>query len=210
MRVLGILYIGFVFSLFPAEPRLDSLLKSVENRYNRAQSLKLTFTETLTASRRPQQTESGVLTLRKPGRMRWDYAKPAGKVFVSDGKRTSFYDPETNQVKITGVKETEDMRAPLAFLLGKLNFYKEFRTFNLRTDGDGTWISADPNSDSLPYARVEFLIAEDAHIRRLRVFGQDRSILEFRFENEQLNVPVDSKLFDYRAPVTAQILEGDK
>ena len=161
-------------------------------------------------ARRPGQTESGVLTLRKPGRMRWDYAKPAGKVFVSNGKRTSFYDPETNQVEVTGVKETEDMRAPLAFLLGKLNFYKEFRAFTLRADPEGTWIAADPNTDSLPYSRVEFLVAEDACIRKLRVFGQDRSILEFRFENEQLNVPVELKVFDYRAPVTAQVVEGDK
>ena len=26
------------------------------------------------------------LTLRKPGRMRWDYQQPPGKLFVSDGK----------------------------------------------------------------------------------------------------------------------------
>ena len=195
MRVLGILFFSVALSVFPAEPRLDTLLKSVETRYNRAQSLKLNFTETLTAARRPGQTESGILTLRKPGRMRWDYATPAGKVFVSDGKRTSFYNPETNQVEVSGVKDTEDMRAPLAFLLGKLNFYKEFRAFTLRPDPAGTWITADPNSDSLPYTRVEFLVAPDAHIERLRVYAQDRSVLEFHFEHEQLNVAVDPKIF---------------
>ncbi len=210
MRALGILFFGTVLSSFPAESRLDVLLKAVENHYNRAQSLKLDFTETLTAARRPGQTESGTLTLRKPGRMRWDYATPAGKVFVSDGKRTSFYNPETNQVEVTGVKDTEDMRAPLAFLLGKLNFYKEFRAFTLRPDPAGTWITADPNSDSLPYARVEFLVAPDSHIDRLRIFAQDRSVLEFHFEHERLNIPVDTKIFEYRVPITAQILEGDK
>lgn len=142
--------------------------------------------------------------------MRWDYSNPAGKVFVSDGKRTWFYDPEANQVEVSGLKETEDMRAPLAFLLGKLNFYKEFRAFNLRTDSQGTWIAADPNSDSLPYSRVEFLIGSDAHIERLRVFGQDRSVLDFQFTQERLNGPVELSVFNYRAPPTAQIVEGDK
>ena len=209
---MRLLQIGFVSATLcaAAEPRLNPLLKSVETRYNSAQSLKLDFVETYTAPRRPQQVESGVLTLRKPGRMRWDYTKPAGKVFVSDGKRVSLYDPETNQVEVSGLKETEDMRAPLAFLLGKLNFYKEFRSFQLRTDGDGTWILAEPNSDTLPYSRVEFLVAPDAHIRRIKVFGADRSVLDFQFAQERLNVAVDSKFFDYRAPVTAQILEGDK
>ncbi len=210
MRRFGILFFGFVLSISAAEPRLENLLKSVENRYNHAQSLKLNFTETWTAARTPDRTETGVLTLRKPGRMRWDYSNPVGKVFVSDGKRTSFYDPEANQVEVSGVKETEDMRAPLAFLLGKLNFYKEFRSFNLRTDTQGTWIAADPNSDSLPYSRVEFLIGADAHIERLRVFGQDRSVLDFHFTQERLNVPVEPGIFNYRAPLTAQIVEGDK
>lgn len=210
MRRLGI---GFVFAFLSvgAEPRLDSLLKGVETRYNKAQTLTLEFEETLIAQRRPEQKESGTLTLRKPGKMRWDYSKPAGKVFVSDGKRISLYDPEQNQVEVTGVKDTEDMRAPLAFLLGKLNFYKEFRAFTLRPDPDGTWIQAEPNNQSLPYSRVEFLVAADNHILRLKVFGQDRSVLDFRFTQEKLNVPVDAKIFDYRVPVTAQILtEGEK
>ena len=194
-----------------AEPRLDALLKAVETRYNRAQSLKLNFEETFTAQRRPERKESGTLSLRKPGKMRWDYAKPAGKVFVSDGKRVSLYNPETNQVEVTGLKDTEDMRAPLAFLLGKLNFYKEFRKFSLRDDPEGTWISADPNSDTLPYSRVDFLATVDGRIRRLKIFAQDHSVLEFRFDQEQLNIPVDSKIFEYRVPITAQVLtEGEK
>lgn len=211
MRLLGIGFV-FAFSCCAAEPRLDSLLKAVENRYNRAQSLTLSFEETYVSPRRPRQTETGTLALRKPGRMRWDYTKPAGKVFVSNGKRVSLYDPETNQVEVTGVKETEDMRAPLAFLLGKLNFYKEFRKFTLREDPEGVWISAEPESDNLPYSRVEFLVAAaEGRIKQLKVFSQDRSVVEFRFEQEKLNVPVDLKLFEYRVPITAQVLtEGEK
>ena len=69
---------------------LDRLLKTVENRYNHAQSIQLDFSETYAAHHRPAQTESGVLYLRKPGRMRWEYSSPAGKVFLSDGKERVF------------------------------------------------------------------------------------------------------------------------
>ena len=198
------------FSSFAAEPRLEPLLKAVETHYNRAQSLSLNFTETLTAQRRPAQTESGTLTLRKPGRMFWRYDKPAGKVFVSDGKRVTLYNPENNQVEVSGLKDTEDMRAPLAFLLGKLNFYKEFRAFTLRSEAEGTWIIAVPEGENLPYSSVEFLATPAGVIRRLRVMGQDRSVLDFRFEGERLNIPVDPALFNYRAPVTAQLLDEGK
>lgn len=185
-------------------------MRAVETRYNHAQSLTLSFTEAYTSQRRPEQMESGTLSLRKPGRMRWDYAQPAGKTFISDGKTVTLYTPDTNQVERTKLRETDDMRAPLAFLLGKLNFYKEFRKFDLRPEGADTWITAEPNSANLPYTRVEFLVAPDAHIRRLRVIGQDHSTLDFGFDREKLNPPLDAKLFEFRAPLHAQIIEGEQ
>ncbi len=172
---------------------LDSVLHSVENRYNHAQSLRLTFTETYKAPKHIDQVESGVLTLRKPGRMRWEYAAPAGKLFVSDGKDVYLYLPAANRVEHSKFKESEDLRAPLGFLLGKLNFYKEFRSFNLRQEGENQWVVAVPNSENLPYSSVEFLITPDSQIRRLRVIGQDKSVMDFSFEQEKLNVPLDMK-----------------
>ena len=65
--------------------------------------------------------------LRKPGKMRWDYSQPKGKLFVSDGKFLWLYTPDENRVEKMKLKESEDMRAPLAFLLGKLDFDKEFQ-----------------------------------------------------------------------------------
>ncbi len=42
-------------------PELNKLLKSVESRYNHAQSMKLDFSETYAGMRRPAQSDSGVL-----------------------------------------------------------------------------------------------------------------------------------------------------
>ena len=70
--------------------------------------------------------------LRKPGRMRWEYSQPKGKLFVSDGKSLWLYTPADNRAEQMKLKESEDMHAPLAFLLGKLNFEKEFRNLRAR------------------------------------------------------------------------------
>ena len=74
-------------SAFAADARLDALLKGVETRYNHAKTLQVLFQEDYTrAGEGHRPTESGMLMLRKPGRMRWDYTQPKGKLFVSDGK----------------------------------------------------------------------------------------------------------------------------
>jgi outer membrane lipoprotein carrier protein len=187
---------------------LDSLLKSVENRYNRAQSLRLDFSETYASSRHPVQSESGVLYLRKPGRMRWEYSVPPGKIFLSDGKDVFLYTPEERRAEKSRLKQSEDMRAPLAFLLGKLDFAKEFKSFETRKEGRDTWIVAIPKSDSLAYTKVEFLAGAGGQINRVRVTGQDESKLDFTFSNEQPNLPLSADLFTFHPPAGVQVVEA--
>lgn len=189
-------------------PALEKLLKSVENRYNRTQSLKLDFAESYAGTGRPVASDSGVLYLRKPGRMRWEYSTPAGKLFLSDGKEVFLYSPEERQATRSKLKESEDMRAPLAFLLGKLDFGREFKSFEMRSEGDAVWIVAAPKSDALAYTKVEFLTTPDGGIHRVKVTGQDQSKLDFTFSNERDNVPVPESLFRFQAPPGVQIVEA--
>src|SRR6201999_4399258 len=108
------------------------LLKTVENHYNHVQSLQLDFSETYAGNHRPVQTETGILYLRKPGRMRWEYAQPPGKVFLSDGKNVYLYTPDDRRAEKSTLKQSEDERTPLAFLLGRLDFNKQFKFFRTR------------------------------------------------------------------------------
>jgi outer membrane lipoprotein carrier protein len=191
-----------------AAPDLDPTLKAIENRYNHSQSLKLDFSESYAASRRPTQTESGILYLRKPGRMRWEYTSPAGKIFLADGKDAWLYTPEDHRAEKSSLKMSEDDRTPLAFLLGKLDFHKDFQALTTRTDNSGSWIIAQPKSPNLPYTQVEFLASQDGQIHKVRVTNQDQSKLEFSFSNEQLNAPVAPALFVFRPPIGVEIVEA--
>jgi outer membrane lipoprotein carrier protein len=194
-------------SLLATPPDLGPLLKSVEARYNHAQTLKVNFHEAYTGPGQPRRTEAGTLLLRKPGRMRWDYTAPPGKLFVSDGKNLWLYTPADNQVEKMKLKESDDMRAPLAFLLGRLHFDKEFRNLHGQAVAGGTRITAEPKTDSLPYTAVEFVVGPDSVIRTVQVTGYDKSILRFDFDSETLNPALDSKLFQFRMPPGAALVQ---
>jgi outer membrane lipoprotein carrier protein len=193
---------------FAGDTATDRVLKQLENRYNKAATLEVRFAETYSGPGRAARTEAGVLYLRKPGRMRWDYTSPAGKLFVSDGKNVFLYLPSSNYVEKRKVKDTEDMRAPLAFLLGKLNFEKDFRNTQARPEGGGTLITTEPKSDNLPYSKVEFVVSPTFEIRKLRVMNLDQSVLEFVFEAEKLNPPLANTLFQFQPPAGAEVMEG--
>jgi len=185
-----------------AEPiDLQKTLKGVEDRYNKIQTLQVKFTEK-TTSRGRIRSESGTLYLRKKGKMRWEYA--SGTLFVSDAKFIYSYYPEERRAEKMSLKETDDMKAPLAFLLGEVNFDRDFGRYEYKPQDGGTLVKALPKSDKFPYTEVTFLIAPDSTIRRLEVKLQTNDLILFTFEGEKKNPLLTDALFQFTPPKGAQ------
>ena len=100
------------------------------------------------------------------------------------------------------------MRAPLAFLLGKLEMKKEFRDFQVREESNGTLLTASAKDDRLPYKTVEMLIGGDGSIRQLQVAGRDESILSYVFRDEKLNIPLNDSTFHFTIPPGAEVVDA--
>ncbi len=213
-RCRGVIRLSCVFlwlgsSLLFADSNVDQLIQKVQKRYNGAQTLAVNFVENYSVVGHPRPPESGRLTLRKVGKMRWDYTQPKGKVFVSDGKNVFLYTARDNRVEKIPLKDTEDMRAPLGFLLGRLDMKKEFGDFELRSgEAGGTWLDASARNDRVPYAKVDMLIEPDGSIRQLKVLGRDESVMTFSFTDEQLNAPAPNDLFHFAIPAGAEVVDA--
>jgi outer membrane lipoprotein carrier protein len=186
-----------------------AILKGIENRYNHARTLEVHFEQSYETARRPPKTEAGELFLRKPGRMQWRYSQPPGKLFISDGKYVYLYTPATNRVERSKVKESEDMRLPLAFLLGKLDFTRDFKRFEMRKEGADTWVTALPKSEKAPFTQVEFRVSPEYEVRQLLIAEDGGSTMEFRFAHEKLDPPLPESLFRFTAPPGAEVVEAE-
>jgi len=207
VRLLTVLLLVGSFRIF-ALTEADALIQAVQERYNGARTLSVNFVESYSIVGHARPPESGLLTLRKQGKMRWDYSQPKGKLFVSDGKSVFLYTEGDNRVEKVPLKATEDMRAPLAFLLGRLDMKKEFRDFQVRNTGSGTWLDAKAKNDRLPYEGIRMLVGPDGDIRQLNVFGRDQSVTGFSFSNEKLNPPVPDDLFHFKVPPGAEVVNA--
>lgn len=194
-----------VVSAFAADLPLNTVLKDVEGRYNHAKTLQVLFTLQSTPKGGIQRSESGTLQLRKPGRMRWDYSQPKGKQVVSDGTYIYIYSPSEHLARKTKLKDSmaDEMQAPLAFLLGKLNFDKEFKNLQTRPDGGDLRITGEPKDENLPYSSVDFVVSAENVIRKLKITLPDYT-LEFAFSMEKMDPPIDAKLFAFQLPPGAR------
>ena len=188
---------------------LNRTLKGIEGRYNGVQTLELQFSESYAFKGR-KRTESGTLYLHKPGRMRWQYTNPPGKLFVADGKFFYYYSPEDHRAEKLNAKEADDLRGPLAFLLGRLNFADDFREYRTSPEGVDARITALPKSDKAPFTEVTFLASPDFTIKQLQVRGQDGSLMEYDFQGEKKNPAVPDAMFKFYLPPGAEWVDSSR
>src|SRR5580698_2096750 len=188
----------------------DPVLKGVEARYNHIQSLQVNFVQTYKFRGPTRAPMKGTLYLHKPKRMRWQYSVPEGKLFISDGKFFYDYDPAENTATKRTIKEDDDLRGPLAFLLGNLNFHDNFGRFEAVQNGADVSITAYPKSDRAGFTSVAFLAAPDFSIKELTVNGQAGDVMHYVFEGEKKDVPVPDSLFKPPAGITFTQPSTDK
>jgi outer membrane lipoprotein carrier protein len=129
-------------------------------------------------------------------------------LFVSDGHNVYLYTANDNRVEQSKLKASQDMRAPLAFLLGKLDMKKEFRSFETKPAQNGTYLLAEAKNHRVPYGKVQMLIGQNFEIKDLTVDGRDGSVLHFSFRGEVVNPVIADQEFHFVPPPGADVVQA--
>lgn len=185
----------------------DALIRKVDDHYNHLTSLRAHYTEHYTGMGM-DRTESGILLLKKPGRMRWSYAEPIGKVFVLDGKYAWFYTPGDAQAQRVPAKELDDLRSPLRFLLGHTQLKKELDDLTVTPDGAGFRIGGVPKGMEQRVKLLTLGVTATGIIERMRLEEVDGAVTEFTFTNIEENIPVKNSDFVFHPPAGVVVVNG--
>ena len=195
-----------------AQTDIHALATKVDQHYDHIRSLEAQFTETYKGAGMTR-TESGTLLLKKPGRMRWDYDQPHTKLFLTDGNTAWFYVPGERQARRTPVKQLEDLRSPLRYLLGKTKLEKELDGLSLAPDakplkpGDVV-LRGVPKGMHERVAQTLLEVTPDGLISRMVVEELDGSVTEFRFLQQRENVEIPDQQFRFTPPAGVEVVAG--
>ena len=217
MRSRKLIFIPLLLVLFAitATPAgavdVKAIAAAVDAHYNHLQSLQAEFTEIYRGSGMAR-TESGTLWLKKPGKMRWDYRSPEDNLFVSNGKDAWFYVPEDHQARRSAAKKLEDVRSPLAFLLGKTKLEKELRGLSLAPDikplqPTDIVLRGVPSAMADQFNEITLEVAPEHRIVRLIVEGVDGSSTEYRFADQKEDVAISNGLFQFKPPAGTEVVD---
>ena len=185
----------------------DAVVRRVDDRYNHLSSLRAHYTERYSGMGM-DRTEEGTLLLKKPGRMRWSYAAPVGKVFVLDGKFAWFYTPGDAQASRVPAKQLDDLRSPLRFLLGHTQLNKELDNLTVTPDGAGFRITGVPKGMAQRVKLLSLGVTTRGTIERIRLEELDGAVTEFVFTDLKENVPVKDGDFAFIPPAGVTVVEG--
>jgi outer membrane lipoprotein carrier protein len=188
-------------------PSATALAAKVDAHYNHLHSLTAQFSERYRGMG-IDRTEAGTLTLSKPGRMRWAYDAPSGKIFVLDGKFAISYTPGDSQALRTPAKQLDDLRSPLRFLLGHTQIAKELDGLTLTLVSDGYTLSGVPKGMQQTVQSIGITVDAEGQIRGMRIVQTDGAETSFTFTGIHENVPTPDNDFSFTAPPGVTIING--
>lgn len=154
------------------------------------------------------KSEAGTLLLSKPGRMRWSYSDPAGKLFVLDGKYAWSYSPGDSEAQRVPAKQMDDLRSPLRLLLGHAELARELTGIQITPAPDGSIIRGTPRGQEARMKSLTLDVTPTGAIRALRLEEADGSVTEFHFTNPQENPPVTPADFTFTPPAGIPVVNG--
>jgi outer membrane lipoprotein carrier protein len=197
---LPLLFLGFAAQ---AETTPQSRLKTF---LDSARTLQADFTQVqLDESGRPKQESKGTFYLQRPGKFRWDYAKPYRQEIVSAGGKVWFYDVDLEQVTAKKLGQAVGS-TPALLLSGEMALEDNFTIENQGADEGMFWIKLVPKSEEGGFRYVLIGLEGDklAGMELSDNFGQ---LTRIYFANLRTGIALDPKLFQFSPPPGVDVFE---
>ena len=192
-------------------PALPQVVDRVQKLYEGTANLKARFAQTLETAMGKRQA-SGVLRLKKPGKMRWDYEKPEKKLFVTDGSILWMYEPEDEQAFRQPLNSSQ-LPAQVSFLFGKGRLSDEFDITYL--DGQKLGAAGDfvlklvPKKATAQYKHLVFVVDGKTYmVKETLLFDQQGGSNHIVFSGIETNLKteIDDSRFAFTPPANTKII----
>ena len=202
----------FIASNARADDLLNALVESLQKKYDSVESMSANFEQSYKSMRFEEDKKaSGTLEIQKPGKMRWDYREPKGKLLVSDGETLSLYDPQDKQVVVNRQPKGQSLPAAIAFLAGKGKLKESFAMEWIAKPNEArkAVIRATPKSKEPNVREIHFTVSLEGSptIVATSIVDELGGESQVSFRNIKINPKLSAKRFEFKAPKGVTIVE---
>ena len=150
------------------------------------------------------QQASGTMEFARPGRFRWEYAKPYEQTIVGDGSRVWIYDKDLNQVTVRKLDRALGA-SPAALLAGSNEIEKSYALKAAGSEGGLDWLEAVPRTQDTAFERIRLGLGK-AGLEAMELKDQFGQTTMIRFSDVQRNVKLAPESFRFTPPKGADVI----
>lgn len=191
---------------------LDEAIRGLEAAYGRMTDLRAEFSQSsFNKSLNQTIAAQGAVSLKRGGKLRWEYSEPTKQEIVSDGKTLWVYTPSLNQVN-TG-PAPEALAGPAGSFLAGLGKVREHFTVRFLNpaqprDAEGNVVLDLTPKQPLPTLSRLVLAVEPKQweVRKAVVYDQFENTVSMRFTKVQMNAGLPDKLFTFVPPPNTAVV----
>ncbi|WP_294233419.1 outer membrane lipoprotein carrier protein LolA [uncultured Sphingomonas sp.] len=180
----------------PALAQASGDLAAVQRHLQSVQTMTADFTQTDRAGK----VLTGTLTMKKPGKIRFQYEKGVPLLIVADGGALTFIDYSVRQVQRWPIKNS-----PLGVLLDPSRDISRYA--RIVPSADSRLLSVEANDPKHPeYGKITLVFARDASapgglmMQGWVALDSQNNRTTIRLSNQRFGVPVDDKAFRFNDP----------
>lgn len=182
-----------------------ALAAKVQQRYDGIKDFQGDFVQSYEGGvLRTKTTERGTLAIKRPGRLRFTYAKPERKEFVSDGVRLYTHLVADKQVIVSPAPSADDGDVPAMFLAGQSDLARDYTPTFTPLPGAATGLltlKLVPKDKNSEYESLGIGVdPKTLQIQFLTAVDKQGGRSSFSFSNLKENRGLSDKEFEFRIP----------
>lgn len=192
-------------------PGIEDLVERIEDRYEDT-AIRAHFVQNrLSRLGSVMTTGEGELSIRTPGRMRWEYSTASMLMVVGGSDRETYmYFPDENQVQVIRADLSNPSQYPFLYLAGRGNMSRDFRVevveWSTPLSRNNVQLELTPRRSGASFQRLILEVDPvQATIARLVNFDKVRNIIEYRFLDVEYDVDLSDELFEFEIPDGADV-----
>ena len=150
------------------------------------------------------QTFDGLLSIKKPGKLRLEYTN--GQVIVIDGRDAWFYSKKSSQAIRRTFKDFEQANIPVAFLLGAGAIRQDFDVSISEAGKPGT-LDLVPKRPGAAMKKLRLHADDTGRITQMIIYDRSGNTSDIRFSDVKEGVGLDDALFRFKVPKGTEVIE---
>lgn len=198
-------------STMPSRELVEQILDGIEKRYSTPAFSANFIQQSTIKAMNISDTATGIIKVKRPGMMRWEYHSPDPQIIITDGDKLWIYRPEDNQVMVGHAPALFEDGKGAGFLSDMKLLRDKFSVFLDTTEiseKDDYYLRLYPEEQTLDLAAIFLVVDPETYIiKSIVTYNIYEDETRIWMTDYNFDVEFEDDTFDFTIPKGADILE---